>query len=380
MTNDEKITEDAASLIQRAKGKMVFQFPFYASLLFRLKTREDNTHPTAWVDGVTIGYNSKFVTSLTLGEVVGLLIHEVSHVAYMHPFRIKDRDHKKWNAAGDYVINWILKQVGVALPEGGLIDVQYAEKSTEHVYELIPDSEVSPDYAFGEVKPYPGENENEDPTPNEIKQMEQEWSVAVKQAVDTARMAGNLPACIEKAVEEVLDSSLPWEELLRNFMTSPCTDDYNWSRPNRRFIGTGLYLPSNFSYGLGEIVSVQDTSGSVSEKEKQIYFSEFNAIVEDTNPEKVYSMYVDTRVQEVDEVDRGDYPVKLRNINGGGTEFDPAFIWLEQKGITPACLIYFTDGYGYVNVPDPGYPVLWVFTSQKDGSDLPFGDIIHFNL
>ena len=391
MSNEEK-EKEAEVLMTRARGKMIFKLPFYASLVLRLKLQPDWSHNTAYTNGKVIGYNPAWILSLpSINEVIGLLCHEVSHVAYMHPFRIGKRQHDKYNVAGDHVINNILTMSGLSIPEGGLCDIQYAHMSTEKVYELLPDQPEQESGGggghIGEVLPYPGDgDENEDngngpgmATDSELTHMEQEWTINLKQAVETAKQAGNCPAHLEKMVEEITDSSMPWQELLRNFMTSQAKNDFSWVRPNRRFVHMGIYLPSAYSEELGSVAFVTDTSGSISKSEKDLFIAELNSIVEDTQPACVHAMYVDTQVQQVDTIERDDYPITLREIHGGGTTFEPPFVWLEEHGIVPDCLIYMTDGYPNHKcvMAEPPYPVLWVCTSPAQDF-ASFGKVIYF--
>ena len=64
-----------------------------------VKMTEDETIKTAACDGTTIRYNPKFVDSLPLSKVQGLIAHEVMHPAFLHHTRRGARDKKKWNQA-----------------------------------------------------------------------------------------------------------------------------------------------------------------------------------------------------------------------------------------------------------------------------------------
>ena len=46
-------------------------------------------------------------------------------------------------------------------------------------------------------------------------------------------------------------------------MTDAVNSDYSWRLPNRRFIDSGLYLPSIRSEGIDAIAVIVDTSGSL---------------------------------------------------------------------------------------------------------------------
>jgi predicted metal-dependent peptidase len=95
-----KYDKEAVELkIQQALVQIVCNYPFYATILYRLRRVEDHTRPTAWTDGRYLGYNPAFIHSLTKDEVVGVMCHEVLHVAAMHPYRTGTRDPRAWNIA-----------------------------------------------------------------------------------------------------------------------------------------------------------------------------------------------------------------------------------------------------------------------------------------
>jgi len=56
MTAKQKLTKARASLILTS--------PFFASLSLKMKLVEDPSCDTMWVDGTSMGYNSKFVELL----------------------------------------------------------------------------------------------------------------------------------------------------------------------------------------------------------------------------------------------------------------------------------------------------------------------------
>jgi predicted metal-dependent peptidase len=98
----------------------------------------DDTMPTAWTDGVHVGYNRAFFMTCSEEERVGLILHETLHVVFMHMLRLMGFDPKKWNRACDYVINLIIISRGFKLPKGGLYDTQYRDMFAEQVYALLP--------------------------------------------------------------------------------------------------------------------------------------------------------------------------------------------------------------------------------------------------
>jgi len=364
-----------AQKITRATNKLLLGHVFFGVLLLRLKITEDKSQPTFWVDGTSLGYNPDFVETLSNNEVMGILAHEVMHCVFMHHTRRKSREPRKWNVAADHVINLGLLEAGFELPDC-LADAQYKDMTTDHVYNLLPpcnkENGAGKGGGFDEVK------DGQQKTNSEQKAEEKEWTIATHQAAQAAQKEGNLPANIKRLVDLITTPKVPWKELLRNFMTNPKRNDYALSRPNRRFISSNLYLPSLYTEGLGTIIITVDTSGSITQQQLAEFQSEINCILEDTQPEKVYVLYCDTKVhKDVDEYTFDDLPVKLTMRGGGGTDFTDPFNWVEKNGEQPAVFIYFTDLYGSCSAPMPDYPALWVCTTEQ--TNIPFGELIPMN-
>ena len=87
------------------------------------------------------------------------------------------------------------------------------------------------------------------------------------------------------------------------------------------------------------------------------------------------SFYVDTKVAAVETIDIYDFQMHAKG--GGGTDFKPGFEYIEKEGISPACAVYFTDGW-CSSYPEevPGYPTLWVSTDRINFKP-PFGEVIN---
>ena len=206
------------------------------------------------------------------------------------------------------------------------------------------------------------------------KQMEEDWKIAVAQAARQQKTCGNLPGELQKMVDEIVNPTVDWRELLRRFVNERAREDYSWFPPNRRYVGQGIYLPSTRSEKMGEMVLGYDSSGSVGRKETNQFAGETSSIVEE-NGAHVTVIYCDTRVANVEEFGPDDMPIELNPRGGGGTDFRPVFDYVEEHDLEPACLIYFTDGYcNSFPKEEPAYPVLWACT--RKGFEPPFGEVI----
>ena len=94
----------------KARSQLILKSPFFGTLALRLKPIPDESVGTAATNGEYIKYNPKWFLKLRDLERVGLIAHEVMHVALMHMLRRNERDAQKWNIAADYVINLALQK------------------------------------------------------------------------------------------------------------------------------------------------------------------------------------------------------------------------------------------------------------------------------
>ena len=129
--------ETPASIrIQKARTTLLLDHPFFGSLLFRLKGREQRSISTMATDGVSLYYNPEFVDTLNSATLAGVLAHEVMHPALQHHLRRSGRDPRRWNEACDYAINPLLLDAGLSLPDGVLVDHRFRGMSAEQIYNL----------------------------------------------------------------------------------------------------------------------------------------------------------------------------------------------------------------------------------------------------
>jgi predicted metal-dependent peptidase len=344
------------------------------------------------VDGRSIYYRPSFVDDLTLPEAVGVLAHEVMHIACMHHTRRGGRDAADWNRAGDYAINGLLQGSGVTLPKGALIDPVLSNMSAEEIYKIIHaerppeqsggggggqgEGEKSDPGGCGEVWDAPGEDGQSLASEAELAQAESEAKIATVQAAQAAKRAGKMPAGLARVIDEAKASRVDWREVLRAFVEEAAKTEYSWSRPNRRHIADGLYLPSLQGRRMGAIVVGVDTSGSIDRDVLAAFRGEVRAIVEELEPAAVHVVYCDSAVAGVDTFEAGD-AVTFKARGGGGTAFQPVFDRVDQEGWSPAVLVYLTDTDGPDPV-DPGYPVIWAGykTRWSEPRAMPFGELI----
>ena len=90
---------------------------------------------------------------------------------------------------------------------------------------------------FGQVLDAP-EPEGDDG--DTIAEQAREWKIAVEQAENVAKLAGNLPVDVTRNLEQSEAAGVDWRELLRRAWSETIPSDYSWMPPNRRHIWAGL--------------------------------------------------------------------------------------------------------------------------------------------
>ena len=165
---------------------------------------------------------------------------------------------------------------------------------------------------------------------------EQAWDEAMHQAASLARAQGNAPGAVEATIRQAHRSILDWRSLLRRYMTDAARRDYSWSVPNRRFIDSGLYLPSMHSEGIDAIAIIIDTSASLPCETLALFWAEVREIASELQPESIYVLQVDAVLQDASEYPAGELPDSITIKGRGGTDFRPGFIWLHEQGCVQA--------------------------------------------
>jgi predicted metal-dependent peptidase len=390
--------------IQKARTALLLDHPFFGTLLFRLGGRPRSSIATMATDGVSLYFNPEFVEKLSSAELIGTLAHEVMHPALQHHTRRAGRSPKRWNMACDYAINPMLLDAGLTLPQDVLYEARFVDMSAEEIYNLLEAEENNSSQdqdgdagdqgenaQAGEEPSFSNEDTDTPQVPRtaggigqvldaatdnldgaSVEEQAREWQMAVQQAENVARLAGKMPADAIRSLEASKAANVDWRELLRRAWSETIPADYSWTRPNRRHIWSGVYLPGITSEGVGEVAIAVDCSGSIHARQLGLFEAEVRSILAGQQPQLVHVLYFDAEVHR-HETYRAGQPIHLTPVGGGGTDFRPCFRWLEEKGIHPQTLVFLTDLWGTFPENAPAYPVIWASTETRP---VPFGQVI----
>lgn len=211
-------------------------------------------------------------------------------------------------------------------------------------------------------------------TAGELRQAEADLDVRSRQAAAMARRAGSLPGALVEMVEAAADRE-DWRDRLRLAFDGTLRGGPSWSRPNRRFVAHGLFLPGWARSGAGTVVFAVDTSGSIPARELAAYVANAAAVLDETGPEELILVQCDAAVQGVERFGPGETIDRIEVQGRGGTRFQPVFDWVAENAPHARAIIYATDLACSDRPADPGIPVIWL--TPVRGRAMPFGEVVH---
>ena len=136
------------------------------------------------------------------------------------------------------------------------------------------------------------------------------------------KVAGRVPAGLERIVQSVLKPQVDWRRVLREKMRAFFGSDYfpSWKKLNKKL--PGIYPGKKYA-DQGEVIAIVDTSGSISERELQQFVSEVFAIARATR-RKVIVIPFDATAYDPIEIRGSEDVRRVRVRGGGGTVIAPA--------------------------------------------------------
>jgi predicted metal-dependent peptidase len=386
----------AEDKLTRARIQIQYRNPFFARLSLYLKFVETNSKE---LDGNGAGvdadgnlyYDPKWIKELSDEQTIGLILHEIMHLSFLHLLRRGNRAPIKWNIACDIAVNKIIQDNNFELPEGGInpdgnqikIFAQTIKdldkKTVEIIYDELKIKEIHIKIGMkGNGKGAQGRGFDKhmegSQTKEEKQKQENEWLNRVEEAYVGAKMRGELPAGIERLIGKLHESKVNWRSMLQRYLTSYIPYDYTYARPNKKSISAGYYMPDYIKEKIEVCVGI-DTSGSIGEKELNDFISEIVGLA------RVYQNRVDMNIicHDVDvqndlRVTNGSiYKIKdIKIKGGGGTSHKPIFEYINTKHKNCRVAVFLTDGYSDLNRVDfsPKFGKIFIISEGGDASQL----------
>jgi predicted metal-dependent peptidase len=386
--------------IVKAKIDLMLTSPFWGSLVTRLELADWEGNTFATNGKKLFCPEEKYITDWTFKELVGVLAHETWHCAGGHIFRMKEKQHMRWNVASDLATNYLLLQNNYQLPKGGLTDPNYDAMTAEKIYALLPKEQSNNGNGDSENSDGESSEEEEEQLPQvpqdllepdkslsgnqekiDAKELEQEWKESLTSAIHLAKGKGNMPSGMEEYINDILTPKVSWQEILYRYLQiAKGNTDYTTYPFHRSHIHREIYLPSL----RGEMIEIAcgvDTSGSISRDDLTRYFSELRGICSIFGSYTIHFFQCDAKVHSY-EIITEDTEVPTLVQGRGGTDFVPFFDKVLEEQIEELPVVYFTDLDG--NFPDNHYGdgVFWLVRKKqlRNGRDnVPFGTIVEID-
>jgi predicted metal-dependent peptidase len=198
----------------------------------------------------------------------------------------------------------------------------------------------------------------------------------VKDIVDQAsqKCQGQSPGHLQDAIAELKKPVVKWCELLHQYLGQHVGNKRStYSRRCRRQDTFGI--PGVSHHAAASVNVIVDTSGSISSKELQQFFSEIEAI---SSKAKTMVLQWDLQFQGYNKYRRGDW--KSFKVNGrGGTDMAAPIQWLCDNHKIADVQIMLTDGYcNYIGREIVNFPIITVVTNNSTESP-PYGVVIRMD-
>lgn len=409
LTAEQRI-ERAHSQLMRHKDFCLFSGVFMVG-----KVVVDEVTPTAKTNGRDVTYGRAFVDRLDDKQLAFLVVHEAMHKAYRHLMVWKNLAKENpmlANAAMDYVINLQIadsdkSQDIVAMPRDedgklmGLLDEKYRDMDTRQVYELLKKEgkegkEGRDGEGGGGKKSTSGSGQIDDHDWEGAEELTDEEAEELSNEIDHALregsiLAGKMKGNVMRGINEMLHPKVDWKEALREFVKTNVKggDQSTWRRPNRRYLGIDIVMPSCITEKAERFSIGVDTSGSIGGAILGRFLGESKSICDEVMPEIVDLLYWDTHVAKHEMycgAEVQNFADSTSPAGGGGTTPECVPVFMMENKIKPQALIMLTDGYFYGDSrsekwAELGVPVLWCvignksFTPMYGQSVLVEGDI-----
>jgi predicted metal-dependent peptidase len=396
-----------------ARVGLLLRHPFFGNMATRLRiAAADEWLPTAAVDGRNLYYNTQFFNAMSNKEIEFVIAHEILHMVFDHLGRRGDRNPMLYNIAADYIVNNTL--VRDRIGEKPKIvdcfqDFKYDGWTSEAVYdELFKEAEkngqemleqlgemldehldmdeegADGDSDNGEEKDANGNNVSKKKpkfSKETLKEIKDEIKEATMAAAQSAG-AGNVPAGVQRMIQELTEPKMNWRELLRQQIQSTIKNDYTFSRPGRKGWHTGAILPGmNFDETIDVCIAL-DMSGSIGNAQAKDFLGEIKGIMEEYKDYNIKLWCFDTDVYNEQDfsADGGEDLLDYEIYGGGGTDFMANWTYMKENDIQPKKFLMFTDGYAWDSWGDEDYcdTVFVIHSNHNKELQAPFGVTAHY--
>ena len=417
------------TLLMKSRMRLLCDSGFYGLLLMHIKMNISDEKKTAWTDlNDRFYFNPQFLEQISSMELDYVLMHLLLHVVLKHLERKEYYDDKYFDQAADIVGNSnILRSAqgdlssicinayGGIQPHrvpGGDDGWKYSVEEVCHMLKAANDSEYDDDECEADSDSKSGlgngykdsskkgqENGRQRMNMSFSKSLEEYsgwdyhnrereakgidgnlqheiWRERILQAAsamqkrNSIKNVGQIPAFAERYIEELNKTQIDWRTVLDEFIQEEI-NDYSFCPPDRRFDDSPFFLPdfNEKDYRIAKVLFMIDTSGSMSDDEISLCYSEIKGAIDQFNGKlEGWLGFFDAVVVEPKPFVDEDEFIAIRPEGGGGTRFDIIFNYVAKHMADepPVSIVILTDGYATFPAEciAHGIPVLWIIDNE----------------
>lgn len=382
--------------LMNARCKALIQVPWYGAIASRFSWIASEDIDTigvkAGINDIECYYNSEFILTLNVDELIAVIIHEIEHVIRMHISRSADKIHKLFNIAADWVINGYQNDKRIKnLPDFGCfiptvddkqwkncdISDLHSDMTSEEFYDWLVSNTVIKDNIIYNLNGKVIEDTNDDHTWNNENSYEKIRGI-VKDIVRAANGYDTLPYHLYGFVKSISKSKVNWLYKWKNLLGKVAGGKRpTYSRRNKKIDMFGVK-----GYSSRSMIKLNvgcDISGSMA----RIIPKVFTEVDRMSQYFDISLFQFDNKITSVSKYKKGAWKdIKLKGY--GGTCINSFFEYIELHRKIGAMNVVITDGYDYEIPSEKKYPVCWVIIGRRGAKfikecGLNWGDIIIIN-
>ncbi len=332
---------------------------------------------TAATDGLNIYIDPAFMVTLTVQDLVFILMHETLHIILLHHQRNGNRQKLPYNIACDIVVNDTIAQYGYekmilsTAIRGQQFDTDGTTKTVEAIYDALP--VINPDRVLliDEHMFFPELDSNE---------VKRAVNDMIFRAYQRGCLNGDKP--IERHFIKTIKSLTVNKNLLPVIQKYLQVDerDYTYHRTDKRYQDVLFPEFNAVDQIFKNVWFVIDASFSMKHRDMQdIYENIVHLIKGHDRFECVVSFFSTIVTTPVTFSSVRDFEEVFRShLSTGGTDFGVIFASLNPFFLTdiPLLIIIMTDGRASYppSSAAQGIPVIWVMTREAEPPS--FGEIV----
>ena len=375
----------------KSRVKLLKKSPFFGTILLHTEYKFCEEISTAATDGSVLLINEEWMCDQTEDNFNGVLLHEVLHMALEHINRTKDlEDMMLCNIAADIVVNGIIKDNHISLPEEAIYDDDLKHLGVREIYSILKEKQskdenyIKTKYGKEDVnnclQPSNDENGSSEGQNKLESENKSKWKNIIQNAKTVASMKGTgvKGAGMARVFKDLLEPTINWRDALYKYVTQSRADFEGY---DRRFIYNNMYIDDVGGNKIN-IAAFVDTSGSVDEGLLGEFISELFFAIQSIRGVEGSLYYFDTELYpqgNIEDLNGVPKPVGL-----GGTSFVPVMEKIDsvskENGHTTTLGIIYTDGWAPMTWKEPDAPVLWCISpGGVKESEIKYGEVVRIS-